>query len=115
MPKLEDIIKQMALNAMDASDPAKVMYGNVVAVQPLQIRIDQKIVLTEDFLVLSRSVTNYTVKADVNWNKDMPHSHELSGQYEITINNGLAVGDTVILLRVQGGQKYVVLDKVGGL
>ncbi|MDE7299468.1 MAG: DUF2577 domain-containing protein, partial [Lachnospiraceae bacterium] len=31
----------------------------------------------------------------------------------ITVHNGLAVGDEVILLRQQGGQKYIVWDKIG--
>ena len=31
----------------------------------------------------------------------------------ITIHNGLVVGDKVILIRQQGGQKFVVLDRIG--
>ena len=43
-----------------------------------------------------------------------PHSHEISGRKKITVHNGLAVGDKVILIRQQEGQKYFVLDRVGG-
>ena len=33
--------------------------------------------------------------------------------HEITIYNALQVGERVILIRVQGGQKFVVVDRVG--
>lgn len=35
------------------------------------------------------------------------------GTGTITGHNGLAVGDEVVLLRQQGGQKYIVLDRIG--
>ena len=34
-------------------------------------------------------------------------------KHEITIYNSLKVGDTVIMMRMQGGQTFVVLDKIG--
>lgn len=36
-----------------------------------------------------------------------------SGNEKITVHNGLVVGDEVILLRQQGGQKYIVMDRIG--
>src|SRR5690606_16624287 len=50
---------------------------------------------------------------------NLQHSHTYDGGTTdsalstIVIREGLKVGDKVILLRVQGGQKYVILDKVG--
>ena len=43
---------------------------------------------------------------------DLKHSHNIKGKKKITIHNALAKGDEVILLRQQGGQKYIVVDKV---
>lgn len=135
MPSLDQIIKEMAVQAVNASDPADVMFGTVLSVKPMQIKIDQKITLTSEFLVLCRNVTNYstTISLDLNTSSETVthnhklknseettedastnHSHSISGNQKITINNGLSVGDEVILLKMQGGQKYVVLDKVGG-
>lgn len=57
---------------------------------------------------------------------EYPGSEELSGVVctengvplpnsgSITINRGLAVGDKVLLLRVQSGQKFVVLSRLFG-
>ena len=43
---------------------------------------------------------------------DPSHRHAI-GKIEITVHNGLVVGDEVILIRQQDGQKYVVVDKIG--
>ena len=33
---------------------------------------------------------------------------------QMTIHNALEKGEEVVLLRMQGGQKYIVLDRIGG-
>ena len=43
---------------------------------------------------------------------ETPHVHAI-GKVQITVHNGLAVGEEVILLRQLGGQKYLVLGRVG--
>lgn len=45
--------------------------------------------------------------------EDIQHSHSIVGKVEITVHGGLAVGDEVILIRQQGGQKYIVTDRIG--
>lgn len=71
-----DTIKRVALNAFEASNPVKLMFGKVISTDPIQIKINQLITLTREFLV---------------------------------INGEVFEGDDVTLIRVQGGQKYVVL------
>ncbi len=45
-------------------------------------------------------------------NIGLSHKHDISGKKSCTIHNALKVNDKVILIQVQGGQKYIVLDKV---
>lgn len=104
MPNLIQIIKKAAVDAVEASNPAKLMYGTVTAVSPLAIKIDQRFTVTEAFLILTKNVRDYKVKMSVNG----------GAEQEYTVKNALKVGDKVILLREQGGQKYIVMDKVGG-
>ena len=103
LPNLVQIIKKAALEAVEASNPANVVFGTVLSANPLSIRVDQKIILTEEFLVRSRNVTDYETEATI----------VSQGRERIIIHNALAVGDKVILMKMQGGQKYVVMDKVG--
>ena len=42
---------------------------------------------------------------------DNTHSHAVKGTKTITIYNALKKGDKVILIRQQGGQKFLILDK----
>lgn len=44
---------------------------------------------------------------------DLAHTHMIKKRMKVTIHNGLAVGDEVILLRNKGGQKYMVVDRIG--
>jgi hypothetical protein len=89
-------------------------------------------VLTDSFLVLSSLVSDFNVKINIddqteaetdhthvihdtytNGGSSEPttHRHDITGSKTIRINLSLSVGEKVILLQVQGGQKYIVLDR----
>ena len=42
------------------------------------------------------------------------HSHKVKGTINVIVHNALKVGDTVLLLRQDGGQNFIVLDRIGG-
>lgn len=79
------LIKKTAVEAFNASKPTDVVFGKVISISPLKIKVDQKLILTSAQLVLTKTVTN-----DV-----------------------LISGDELIMVRMSGGQKYIVMDKVG--
>lgn len=117
-------IKKAALDAIKAEKPSDVLFGKVVSVSPLQINVEQQFILGEKQLVLSRNVTDFTTQVSVNWATGYrsggsgdasfaSHNHGLSGKFNITVHNGLAVGDEVILIRKFGGQKFMVMDRIG--
>ena len=125
MPNMLEVIKNAAMEAVNASEPAGIIYGTVTSVNPLAIFLDQKQTLDSDFLILTKNVTDHTVEMTVNHNTDEAsggsgekafesHSHGYTGRKTITVHNGLKVGDKVIMIKQQGGQSYIVLDKVGG-
>ncbi|WP_313894305.1 DUF2577 domain-containing protein [Psychrobacillus sp.] len=106
---MNDMIKQIAIKAVDAQNPVNVVQGIVKSVVPLEIEVHQKLKLTKEFLLLTERVTRYEV--------DLEHDHggpkALQGKLiETPIRTGLATGDKVILLRSQGGGQFIVLDKV---
>ena len=43
---------------------------------------------------------------------ELTHCHRITGRKSFIVHNGLAVGDEVILLRQQGGQKFLVWDRI---
>lgn len=121
--ELMKTIKQAAVSAVDSTKPVEICFGKVTASEPLKILVDQKMTLGRAQLVLTRNVTEFTAEVTVDWlteNKGaeneydtLPHNHIIQGRKEITVHNGLVVGDEVILIRQQGGQKYIVVDRIG--
>lgn len=117
-------IKKAAIEAVQASKPAEICFGKVTSASPLKILVDQKMTLGKGQLVLTRNVTDFQTEVTVDWlteNKSggsgydafAIHNHPIKGRKKITVHNGLGVGDEVILFRQQGGQKYVVVDRIG--
>ncbi|MCT4542829.1 MAG: DUF2577 domain-containing protein [Vallitalea sp.] len=78
-------LKQINKGVKDNSQDVAFYYGQVIETKPLQIQVDQRFILDGDFLVLTSTVAT---------------------------DDFLLKGDKVILLRAQGGQQYIVLDKV---
>lgn len=117
-------IKRAALDAVFATMPSGVYFGTVLSSSPLKISVEQKMTLTDKQLVLSSLVQDFTVSMTVDHKTEdkaggsgdasfASHKHQIQGTKEITINNALKAGEKVILLREQGGQKYIVLDRIG--
>lgn len=126
---LLNLIKKVAVEAVAATKPTALLFGKVTSSSPLRIIVEDKMNLTAAQLVLTRNVTDYKTKISFDnpgikqvfttW--DMGESVESSSskisfktktKHDITIYNGLVVGDEVVLMKMQGGQKYLVLDKV---
>ncbi|MEG2050884.1 MAG: DUF2577 domain-containing protein [Oscillospiraceae bacterium] len=56
-----------------------------------------------------------TANTGVGGTNTLNHKHRYAGKKTFTMHNGLVVGDEVILARMQGGQKFIVLDRVVGI
>jgi hypothetical protein len=84
VPDLVQLVKRAALDAVKSQRPVEVLFGTVVSVSPLRISLDQKLHLGGSQLLSPKS---------------LPDLH---------------VGERVLLLQVQGGQKFVVLDSLEG-
>lgn len=122
---LLNVMKQSAKETGRASCPVQVCYGKVTSANPLKIQVDQKITLGKAQLVLTRNVTDYEVELTVSeWETKetsggsgessfASHKHGFDNKKKrTTIHNALKAGEEVVLLRQQGGQKYIVLDRV---
>ena len=74
---------------------SNVYFGEVVGTSPLRINVEQKMILGESQIVLTRNVTDFKTAVTVSWNTD-DNSATLSGRKEITVHNGLAVSDKAV-------------------
>lgn len=118
MPDVTEFItamKKAALEAVKASKPVNIYYGEVVSDAPLKIRVEQKMVLGEKQLVLTKQVTDYSVETTVEWLTEdyNGHTHKVRGKKKMTVHNSLKKGERVLIARQQGGQKFIVIDRAG--
>lgn len=116
--ELVQSMKRAAVDAVEATKPVNVYFGEVRSVSPLTINVEQKMILGEGQLILTRNVTDFETVVTMNWESEEAgresHSHVITGQKQITVHNALEVNDGVILIRQQRGQKFIVLDRIGG-
>ena len=120
-------MQRAANEAVEAGKPVNVVYGTVMAADPLEIRITPDLTVKEvdGQIKKARQVTDYDTEVTVHdWYTEnqsggsgeasfAAHNHLITGTKQVTIHHSLKVGDIAILLRKQGGQEYVVIDKVG--
>lgn len=101
--ELVKIIKKAAIDAVESTKPVQIFFGTVENTNPIRINVEQKMVLGEKQLILTRNVTDYETGIQEGKEGDIK---------KYIVFNGLQPGDKVLLVRQQGGQKYIVWDKV---
>lgn len=125
--RMNQLIKQLAEEERKEAKPVELVMGKVISVSPLQINAEGlSLLLTEEFLILTHLVRDYQVMLTVDHQTEdaaltenlstdyKAHHHAYRGKKVFTVHQGLKMGEAVLLLRLQGGQKYVVLDRVAG-
>lgn len=112
-------LRAIALGSIEASKPSESMVGQVTGVDPLEITVDQRLVLDADLLLVTERVKRYVVS--------LTHSHVYKDETPtetatkttqtalpdvLVIREGLKMGDAVVLQQMKGGQQFVVMDKL---
>lgn len=87
MLDIYEMIKQICTSERQASYPMEICYGTIISLEPFKIKLDQKKILSKTFFIVRKGVTV----------------------------NSFEIGDILILFRQQGGQKYLIFDKMGEL
>lgn len=100
---LMQIIKQVAIEAIEGMKPVHYLYGTVAKAAPLQINIEQRLNLEAEDLILTDQVRDHVVEFS---------NGEIAKRQQMTLYRGLKVGEKVLLSRMQGGQKFIVLSRV---
>jgi len=94
-------IKRASIDAVESIKPVNMVYGKVDSISPIKVNVENKLTLTKDQLIVSDRFKNYEIPCEVD------------GKVGIAkYDNTLQTGDDIILLRIQGGQQYVVIDRV---
>ena len=126
-------IKKLSIEATKSLILPDIVYGKVTNLKPLEVTIDniETEVITSPFLEVLDNLTRKVFRIDLK------HQHtvfdknpeqikddeeikfvgistdELRKPIEIVINEGLKVNDTVAMLKLLGGQGFLVIGKLG--
>lgn len=110
------IIKRAALEAVEMQKPTALLFGTVTSEDPLQIMAEQKLLLKRGQLVLCGGLCEREVEVEIDAETGLAgeptHSHSLPKKTKLKLTGGLKEGDKVLLLRMTGGQKYIIVDRV---
>lgn len=93
-------IKKSSKGVQDSSKPCNLVYGTVESISPLKIRVDQKLLLEEEQLKLTKAVMDYEVEITLD---------NVRKKYQV--HNPLIIGDRVTMIRAHGGQQFLIIDK----
>ncbi|EKF33940.1 MULTISPECIES: DUF2577 family protein [Bacillus] len=87
--RLSEAIKRLAVNAVDAASPIDLVIGEVTAVSPLNIRLNEnsKLIIPEELLI---------------WPKRLNKGED----------DELKAGDSIMVLAMAGGQSFYIIDKL---
>ena len=102
MADLVDALKQLSAETGAGLNPVIIATGVVVSVDPLKIQIDQKTTLLESMLRLTNAVTDHDIDMNIPG----------IGPATVSVAGSLKIGESVFMVRDQGGQKYTVIDRV---
>ena len=76
-------IKQVAIEAVKSTRPQETLFATITSLNPLEMKVENGQIVDEDYLVPTQAA-----------------------------KNGLEQGEKVAVLRIQGGQRFLILDKV---
>lgn len=103
MPDWVEGMKKITLNAYMSNQPCDLFFGSVVSEKPVSVIIeDLKLTLGGGQVMVPDHFSDRTVPVTVGG---------VTGT--AVIPGALKAGDRVALLRKTGGQKYIVIGKVG--
>ena len=103
-----EVIRQLALDV--AENGADFCTGIVIAANPLMIRLEEGLDLTEEFLILTENVLDWE---ETGWIRTWVSSESDSwSNYRMIRDRKLKPGEAVALLRAADGQQYLVLGRV---
>ena len=115
--QLTQIIKRIAVDAVETKKPLDLLIGNIISLEPLKINLSQFIDIKEDMMVIPSEYKEHEEKIIIPEQKiNLLDENEEEKEYtikeqEITIKipTKLEVGMSVYLLRFSEGQKFYLL------
>ena len=97
MPNLLETIQEIVKNTNNSLALTDILFGTVTSASPLKIQIEQKLELTEEFLILTKNVVDYTVNVTLNdWKTNetaLSKTHGHTADLDISVSSAISPND----------------------
>lgn len=106
----KQMLDMMKARGGNEQDYAEEVYGTVQSTNPLKIWVTSKLILEGDFIELSMLARELKIHValPVTGSANVGGS---SAKGDVVVWRGLQAGDKVRMLRLQKGQRYLVLER----
>lgn len=86
--------------------------GEIIGLDPIKVSVfGNKVILNKNNLYICDNIISHSKEAYIKLNS-IPEHGQIATEGEITYNNILKVGDSVMLIAIENGQKFFLVDKV---
>lgn len=99
-----DTIKKVALNAFEASNPVKLLFGKVTSTNPVKIQVGEYLTLTKEFLVINGAVAQGDEVTLIRCQGGQ--KYVVLGTRTMTVENTVYVGGGVANVSASGSWQY---------
>lgn len=105
----KQMLDMMKARGGNEQDYAEEVYGTVQSTSPLKIWVTSKLILEGDFIELSMLARELKIHVAL----PVTASGSITGtaKGDVVVWRGLQAGDKVRMLRLQKGQRYLVLER----
>lgn len=122
MQNLSQVIKKMALDAVEANKPMELVLGSIISINPIKISLSQLLIISENFILNPEGLAGQELTISLDEQTIMLKNDEdelkeytiMPQDVKIKIKSQIKQDDKVFLLRLQGGQKYFILGPLVG-
>ena len=104
----EQLLGMINSRGGNPSDYMDLCFGKVLSVEPLEVQYTPKMILTGSQLLLGRHVSKYKV---LETYFDTTHAGDIKRTEEVVVDETLKIGDRVVMIRLDGGQQFYILEK----
>ena len=86
------------------SDYCDIVTGTVISTSPLQVQLSNDMVIDQNFITLGKNIGKYDIIGTATID-------DKSSDITITVDNSLMEGDSVAMIRADGGQEFYLFER----
>lgn len=107
------LLKKSSIDAVNSKNPVNIVNGEVTSSKPLKVKINSKLILDEEDILLTKHLTDYKTELDISFSfTSHTETHNVKTKADVIVKNSLKINDKIVLISYPGGQKYIIIGVI---